>query len=307
MASSPPTSASPFAEPRLADSFAGETWCSIPLAVQQEVRKNKLFAALYAVIIGWFPQARFHYRERPQGAGQQIMLFCLDGAGWFEIGGRRESLRANEVLFLPKHVPHAYGADEDDPWSIHWMHFDGHDALHFLAHLPAGAHKIQLTPEIADEADQLFRRCRQMLTSGFSRSNLLHLSSSLRYMISLMIHANPAYAQAIPARQNWPLREVIEYMVCHLKGGVTLDHLASIAGLSKSRFSANFKVQTGFSPMEYYAYLRIQEACHQLNDRALSIKQVSAQLGFEDQYYFSRVFTKFMGMAPSSYRAMVTE
>ncbi len=48
--------------------------------------------------------------------------------------------------------------------------------------------------------------------------------------------------------------------------------------------------------------MKIERACYLLDTGELSISAVAEQLGYEDSYYFSRLFKKVMGVSPSSYR-----
>lgn len=292
-------------QPSLADGFAGQSVVELPVSVLNEALKNVLFASLYPAAVGWFPNAMYHYRSRPEGCYSNILIYCVQGFGWFEVAGRRERLGPGEALFLPKDVPHAYGASPQDPWSIHWSHFNGHDGLHFLACLPPGVYKVALKPKSGRELSRLFRHCEQLFLDGYSTSHLVHLSCCLRYMLSLILNLNSGYAQPNPSHHSQSISAVIDAMRHNLTGKLLLDDLARQAGLSKSRLSAIFKAHTGFSVMDYYAQMRIQTACQLLNNTSLNIKQISAELGFEDQYYFSRVFNKIMGMPPSAYRSRV--
>ena len=55
-------------------------------------------------------------------------------------------------------------------------------------------------------------------------------------------------------------------------------------------------------PIDYFLHLKMQKACQLLFSQDMKIKQVALQLGYEDQYYFSRIFKKYMGMSPEQYR-----
>jgi transcriptional regulator GlxA family with amidase domain len=86
---------------------------------------------------------------------------------------------------------------------------------------------------------------------------------------------------------------------------MTPETIAQAAGLSSSHFSRLFRKWTGHSPMEHLTWLRIQRAKELLGDVHLSVKEVAVRCGFEDQYYFSRVFTRVDGLPPSHYREIL--
>ena len=94
----------------------------------------------------------------------------------------------------------------------------------------------------------------------------------------------------------------IEYMRENINKVVTLEHLASIAGLSISHYCAVFKQKTMQTPLQLHTSMKIQRACQLLQNKNQTIKSVSYTLGFFDQYHFSKVFKQIMGMAPRDFR-----
>jgi AraC-like DNA-binding protein len=73
--------------------------------------------------------------------------------------------------------------------------------------------------------------------------------------------------------------------------------------ISASHFSLIFQKKTGYSPLNYFNQLKIQEACHYLDFSDQKVNQISMLIGFEDPFYFSRIFAKTMGLSPSEYRS----
>ena len=66
-----------------------------------------------------------------------------------------------------------------------------------------------------------------------------------------------------------------------------------------------FKKHTGMSPLAYFNRLKIERACQLLKDTDLKVNQICLKLGIDDQYYFSRLFSKTMGISPTAYRETV--
>ena len=83
---------------------------------------------------------------------------------------------------------------------------------------------------------------------------------------------------------------------------LSLKDMVRHSGLSKSHFIRLFKEQTGHSPMDYFIQLKMQHACMLLAYRQDGVKLIGIELGYEDQYYFSRAFRKVIGMSPTQYR-----
>jgi AraC-like DNA-binding protein len=83
---------------------------------------------------------------------------------------------------------------------------------------------------------------------------------------------------------------------------LSLEAMASSVNLSVSHYSNIFRKKTGYSPVVYFNHLKIQHACQYLQFTTLRINEIATKLGIEDPYYFSRMFTKIMGISPLEYR-----
>ena len=84
-----------------------------------------------------------------------------------------------------------------------------------------------------------------------------------------------------------------------------LDALAAVAHLSKYHFSSRYKALTGYSPIKHFLHMKIEYACQLLDSSEMSVKAISAELGYPDPLYFSRLFSKTIGMSPRAYRNSV--
>jgi AraC-like DNA-binding protein len=98
------------------------------------------------------------------------------------------------------------------------------------------------------------------------------------------------------------IERCIAYMVAHLDQPMQVATLAALANVSLSHFFALFKQHTGCAPMDYFTRLRMRHACRLLGPGMVSVKEVAAALGYEDPFYFSRVFKSVNNVAPSKYR-----
>ena len=86
----------------------------------------------------------------------------------------------------------------------------------------------------------------------------------------------------------------------------TVDRMAKAIGLSTSRFSVIYRRHFHSSPMEDILQMRVTEAKKLLVSSQLNMKQIAERCGFKNEYYFSRFFKKWVGIAPSVYRRNLT-
>lgn len=98
------------------------------------------------------------------------------------------------------------------------------------------------------------------------------------------------------------VNKVMEYIFMNLNQEISLKDLADYCRLTPNYLSAVFKKETGQSVMAFVTEKKIQYACSLLSDTAFQIQEVAHHLGYDDVSYFTRVFRKVMGMAPSTYR-----
>jgi AraC-like DNA-binding protein len=94
----------------------------------------------------------------------------------------------------------------------------------------------------------------------------------------------------------------IAYMIEHINEPLQVSTLAALVNVSPSHFFALFKQQTGSPPMDYFTRLRMRHACRLLGSTGASVKEVAAALGYDDPFYFSRVFKAVNNVPPSRYR-----
>ena len=284
-----------------AEGFRGQVMHVVPRPLLERERRHLLARALCVTDIGWFPLARGHYRERRQGAEQHILILCGEGAGWYEVAGRRGLLRARQALLIPQGAPHAYGASARQPWSIHWVHFTGEDAAYYLRLLPEAGPVVPVAGAPAAEMARIFRDCYAAIGAGPESRTLAYLSHALRHLLGLLFFRNRSYSPAARAGPRTDFEGVIDFLLENLDRPLRLADMARRAGQSVPHFAARFRMQTGLPPVEYFTHLRIQQACRLLDSTRLPVAAVGTRVGYEDPYHFSRVFRRVMGFPPRRY------
>ena len=288
---------------RIAEGFPGQRMVVLPKPVVAGVVSGKLPISLVPSEIGYFPKARWHYFERPNGADQLILILCVQGQGWCRLDRRNYVVVPGQLLVIRANQPHSYWADPAHPWSIYWCHAAGSIAAKFgqdlLGHRASPVLGIGDYPRLA----ALFLEMLDELEQGYGLDRLLPSSTALSHLLGLAwkfsrIQGDDGIGSMLRVRQ------VVEQMRQVPEKSMSVGALAAMANLSVSQFCALFKRITGFAPVDYSLHMRIQRACELLDTTDQPIKRVASEMGFSDPLYFSRIFRKVQGMSPKAYRAI---
>src|SRR5437867_2767860 len=111
---------------KIKDGFIGEKQINVPNNILlKHIKNNKFLNSLYITHIGYFPKAKFHYRERQQGCPDNILIYCVGGKGYYRTETESYTLKAHQFMILPPGRFHMFEADINNPWSIYWVHFSG--------------------------------------------------------------------------------------------------------------------------------------------------------------------------------------
>jgi len=98
------------------------------------------------------------------------------------------------------------------------------------------------------------------------------------------------------------LHQVISYVRVHYAERITLAEVARQVWLSPSYLSAVFSAEMGMSLTAYVRKIRVDKSKDLLAGTRLSVADIAAETGFSDQSYFTKVFTKAVGVSPTQFR-----
>lgn len=293
--------------PRIKEGFKGERLVVLPCFLVEELKRDPLGRELYITDIGYYPRAAFHYCGRTEEESQEfVLIYCVKGEGWFELDGKRRNVCANQFFILPKGKAHAYGSNTENPWTIYWLHFDGAKAAFFSTGFdkphdiaPAAHSRIR-------ERLMLFEEIYASVSSGYDKNRMLYATTSLFHFLGSMKFLGEYRGcrfAGMRERKDDMVQRAIHFMQENLDKKLRLADIAREVKLSPSYFSNLFEKKTGSPPLRYLGCLRMREACRYLDFTDMKISQISPLVGFEDALYFSRQFTKHMGLSPTEYKA----
>lgn len=222
-----------------------------------------------------------HGATRWLGPGQVNFVPAGQGVDW-DFRGRPELVLVHVGPELLQTVAsEVYGADLDQ-----------------VAVLPRLANADEtaslLTRQLLKEVEAHDAGTRLFATS-IAQALCLHL---LRRYSSL----GPPHAALQAQLPDGRIGRVIEFIRANLAEDLSVDQLASVAGVSASQFGRVFTAQTGHTPYRFLIKARVEAACGMLEHTGLPVIEVALRCGFGQPGHFATTFRRVVGMTPREYR-----
>jgi AraC-like DNA-binding protein len=283
------------------EGFVGQRLVVLPRPALASALQEPLLKDLLPTDAGYYPDARGHTCVRERGCPEVIFIYCAKGNGWCEIAGHHHEISKNQLLVIKASTPHVYGAAKKTPWTIHWFHAVGTNVPHYLERLGVSNERPVVSLGGDVQLLSLFEDVLEGLQHGFTLTHLIYAAHSLAHLMGLILRYKEEF-NAGEASSRERIDRSVEFMKSHLREPLNIAVLAGLVNLSRSHYTTLFRRVTGYAPLNYLNHLRMQRAVELLNSTDWPIKNISEHLGFSDQFYFSRAFSKMHNHSPSEHR-----
>lgn len=220
------------------------------------------------------------------------LYFIISGQGQITVSSKTMLLQPNNIYLIPAGMSFGYACDahmDQLYFHVHVYTADGYDLLGQLNQ----CHVQEIEPQ------QL--HCLIDSYRGHKLEHAFQLMQHLSRIITLFICRTNVSRQIIQTSTPF-LKHLYPLVQQTLNVKTSQKMLANAMSLSVSALTRRFKAETGMPLGQYMDELLFQKAQQLLLFTDLSIGQIADQLGFCDQFYFSRYFKQHQREAPSSYR-----
>lgn len=236
----------------------------------------------------WGPGVRNHY----------LIHYIIDGKGTYTQKDCIFHLQAGDCFLVYPNRECVYQADREDPWEYSWVGFSGADAEPIIC--AAGFSPEQPILRQLQNGEALDRQIHHIYNArGNTLSNSVEMSGRLYTALGYLLkNTGPHTAEN---SYNDYVTTAIDYMQSHYSYPISIQEVANYVGVSRSHLFRAFQQCIGQSPKEYLTSIRLEEACRMLDETNLSVTVIANSLGFDNSLYFSKVFKKAIGCAPTEY------
>ena len=99
------------------------------------------------------------------------------------------------------------------------------------------------------------------------------------------------------------VEEIEQYLIMNYSKSISSEILSKKFGFVPSYLSKMFRSVKGMSPSEYLTNYRVDKAKQIIREKPdVRIREVARVIGYEDQYYFSKIFKKYAGIWPKEFQ-----
>ena len=240
---------------------------------------------------------------RPRGTLDYQLIYVASGKTHFYFGDEDRVVNAEQmVLFQPRQPQHYEYFAAEKP-EVYWIHFTGNDVKNILRHYNIPLAEPVFYSGNSSTYTYLFKEIIHELQSF--RVGYRELLEMYLRQIFLLIQRNrmerkPTVSSYIQEEMEYARR----YFNEHYNEPINIEEYAQSRGMSVSWFLRNFKQITTMSPMQYILSIRMNNAVTLLETTDYNVTEISAIIGYDNPLYFSRIFRKQVGMAPSDFRKL---
>lgn len=236
-------------------------------------------------------------RLRKIGGGQ--LSITIGGRGKLKAAGKVYDLLPG-TAFLHNHfdpeVCYYYPEDFSGDWRFLWMAFcNAEDIVESVNKRYGYVFNLPLDRGVAKllASYRGYRGAMQVLTPLSGCRLIMDVITGLGDSFEKKLIENP---------QSVLVADSQRYVLENIGRDIGVDDIAAEFKVSREHLSRVFRDQTGVSPREYIARIKMRLACDLLLQTSLNCKEIAERVGYHDHSSFSRAFKNLLGTSPRMLR-----
>lgn len=229
------------------------------------------------------------------------LLYVHEGFLHFVIDGKKvDCPRGTAILFRPREpqVYYNYGSEGTETY---WAIFTGSEVESILkSHgMPDKDGKIMNvgTPSVIRS---LFERI--ILELQLKRKNFDTIACAMLKQLFLEIDRSISEDDIYKSNITDTIMAAARYFKENYSKNIVIDDYAKSIHMSSCWFIKNFRIIMGLTPMQYIVSARIDASKNLLTGSDITVSEIASMIGYDNSLYFSRLFSKHVGMSPTHYR-----
>jgi len=243
---------------------------------------------------------------RPVAEGRVLpefqMVYISSGEGIFDSGGVTYQVKPGSLLLVLPGIKHSYKPLQETGWHEYWVGFKG---AYFSGLIEAG----RFSPEQVFFEVGLYDSILSIFNLIFDEVRTQRPLYQMKACAAILSLVAEVLARERRSDQPNFYQQIVEkakyFMESNIFSAINLSAISDQLGISTSRLNEIFKTYTSMTPYQYYIHIKIHRAEGLLEQEGSQVKEVAYKMGFDDQYYFSRLFKNKTGVSPSDWNKFV--
>jgi AraC-like DNA-binding protein len=250
----------------------------------------------------FFTECDATWRDENVISLRNCIYYITEGEGELILNHQSYFPTAGDIVIIPYGTHVTYHPINENYYKKYWCHFQAqHTSMHLFDFITV---PYVIKSNAPEEITSVFTALTQSFQTQTSFSPLI-LNGYLQHLLALCLKdvgiERLSYSQSVPTDK---IELLNQYIYAHLESEITLAELADLVHFHPNYFIRFFKKYFGTSPLKYVSNVRIERAKELLKTTALSITEISEQLGYSSAYHFSARFKEAVGYSPRSYRKL---
>lgn len=264
-----------------------------------------------------------HVRKQIQGETDQHshqfteIAVIMTGTGLHKTQFSEYTVNPGDVLIIPKDAYHCYAktvklelinlffdAERLPVPLIDLYVLPGFHALFSIKDEYFKRHQYYPRFHLEDEDFSHIKEILFAMSNENSQMRPGYRSCLLGYFMVLISKLSRLYTENLDdiGEPSFKIGQAVSFLNTRFQEKIELAEVIRNTGMSRSTFMRKFSQAIGVSPINYLLKLRINESCHLLLSTGLDVAEIAYRTGFNDSNYFTRQFTRMMGMSPRQFR-----
>ncbi|RKN83918.1 AraC family transcriptional regulator [Paenibacillus ginsengarvi] len=261
--------------------------------------------AVYPISVSYqaYWKEKPHFIKNSANEPRWLMFAVEEGRFSYEIDGHAGEAEGGDIVVCPPNLP--FRREMISPLSFHYFIFsyDKNDteAERRTIDLLRRLYAFKYT---ASEQERLYNTYRQLhrlmrLQDEQSKTWLQHFANDIWLLFRIEAESLAQYDNLAEDKLMKEARAMIDH---HAFRDIRLQDVAAFLHIHPVQLSRRFQHVFGMSPSRYLVSLRMEKAKNLLVQSEYTIDHIARLCGYENGFYFSRVFTAYSKMNPSQYR-----
>lgn len=223
------------------------------------------------------------------------LIIPLKGSARFSLNGVPYHMNPHTIVHAGKDMTIKIKTYDQD-WTYAVLHYEVIQPAEKFAHFTEKHFSIEI-----DQMQPILKIVDTLLHKNMNPDHFSQFELKALFMNLLQEILNGARN----SEYNFTLQQVtkiIDYFHTHYEEGIFISEVADMFQIDRRRIAYLFEKITGMTPVQYLMHYRVSRAKELLAVTDLTVAQISEAVGYQDNFYFSRVFKKVMHISPSQYR-----